>query len=327
MKPFFGLLLCAAAAYAAGPELTAFLPPDPTVVMGARLRGLLDSDLMRGGTAKSLAADPQWRKLAETFGFDPFHDIDEIVVAANGTGDNPPFVMAARGRFKMAAAALATATYQGVPMVDMGSGSAMALIDSETVLVGDAAEVRSAIERSRGPSDGGSRASNLRAKYDMWGFGKKPSGFVPSKSAPDGLAGVDSFEFGILWSRGLELTTDLHLSDIKAAAELVKGAAQLEALLKMQQPSASALRLDSHLDGDTLRFAISIPEEDLKKAMAVRNVARVQPRPEVKTTPAPVRAPVISPAPRPQPRPLVISAPVAPPNAGDEPSIVRLPGL
>jgi hypothetical protein len=334
MKSFFGLLLCAAAASAAGPELTAFLPADATVVMGARLRGLLDSDLMRNGAGQSLAADPQWRKLAETFGFDPFHDVDEIVVAANGTGDNPPFVMAARGRFKMAAAALATATYRGVPMVDMGSGSALALIDAETVLVGDAAEVRAAIERGQGPADAASRASSLSAKYDMWGFGKKPAGFVPSNAAPDGLAGVDNFEFGILWSRGLELTTELHLSDIKAATDLVKGAAQLEALLKMQQPSANALHLDSHLDGDTLRFAVSIPEEELKKAVASRNGAGWKPTVAVKaaaapikmSTPAPAPAPVAKPPARPEARPLVISVPLAPSSTGDATSVFRLPG-
>ncbi len=291
------------------------------MAIGARVRGLLDSDLMRAQSPQMSGLVANWRQLSGELLFDPLRDVDEFIAAARTAGENPPFVLVLRGRFQPPGIAAARA-YKGVVLKNAGSGTVIAILDAETALVGDAAEVRAAIDRResvRPPSPAAARMADLHARYDFWGFGRTPAGFVPSASAPGGLNGVDRFEFGVTWSRDLELTADLHFSDLKAAGELSAGFAQLQLLVRASQPSSSNVRMEASMEGETLHFAVSVPEEELKKALATRNVARA---------PAPSTGPPPSPWPsaRPAALPLVISAPVAAPAAGDAPVVIKLPG-
>ncbi len=315
------LLLLAATPGRAAQDLAALLPRDPALVIGARVRALLDSDLMRTQGSQTLGLVANWRQLSGGLLFDPLRDVDEFIAAARTAGENPPFVVAVRGRFPAPQIAAGRASYKGVALGTAGSGTVIAILDTETALVGDGAEVRAAIDRrdsARPPSPAAERIAGLHARYDLWGFGRKPSGFVPSKSAPGGLDGVDRFEFGLTWSRGLELTADLHFSDLKAAAELSLGFGQLQQIVASQS-SSSNVRMEAKMEEETLHFAMFVPEEELKKALVARTLA---PAPAAQAGPQPTLRPTA----RPAALPLVISAPVGAPAAADAPAVFKLPG-
>jgi hypothetical protein len=327
------LLLLAAPWYGSGADLAQLMPPDPAMMAGARLRALLDSETVRGAASPALAVDPRWRELANSIGFDPLKDVDEVLMAATGTGDNPPFLIAAHGRFRVGAAAVLAQPYRGVPLLDAGHGSAIAFLDAETALMGDAAEVRAAIDRREAVGDPAvpARIAELRSRYDIWGFGKQPAGFLPGKSAPSGLDGVDRFEVGVLLTQGLELTADLHFTDLKAAAELSRGISQLRSLFMGTQPTAAGLKMDARMNGNVLRFALSVPDSELRRALSTQKIASASwrdagPAAPRDLAPPPAAAAPPKPSGPPSAIPLVISAPLAPVKTGEAPSVFRLPG-
>src|SRR5512138_2473572 len=104
MKHLFALLLLAAGITPAQDiDLTQVLPPNPSVVIGGRLRNLFDSELLRGAAAsQSIGAAEQWLALASKIGFDPLRDIDEVLLAGTGTGKNTNGLVVVRGRFNHA---------------------------------------------------------------------------------------------------------------------------------------------------------------------------------------------------------------------------------
>lgn len=76
-----------------------YVPADSAVVAYANVRSIMDSDLrLRLKAAMPMHADGQAEFQART-GIDIEKDIDYIVAAASGIGDNPDGLIVARGRF------------------------------------------------------------------------------------------------------------------------------------------------------------------------------------------------------------------------------------
>ena len=81
-------LLLAGSAWAADGVAPDFFPPNTKVVIGIQMRRILDSPL-----GKKLAADAgetATAAAAQLGGIDFLKDIDQIVVATSGAGQNPP---------------------------------------------------------------------------------------------------------------------------------------------------------------------------------------------------------------------------------------------
>jgi hypothetical protein len=325
---------------AAEVDPVALLPAKPAFLLGARLRSLLDSEMVRSAAAQSLPAGEQWRVLAESLGFDPLRDIDEVLIAATATGKSAPVLVVARGRFNLEKLGQNRPRYRNVPLLAPGKNAADAvigLLDSTTALAGDLAEVRAAIDRRESGSVLGSalaaRIATLRGRFDCWGFGEQPGGFSPAKvapgAAPSGLDSIDRFQFGIQWTRGFDLAAELHFASLQDARELSTWLRTMEKMFRAQEPSLDQARFDVKMSGETLRLSLTVSEDQLKKAAARQTVraraaapaqpgvAAFEPRPQVSAT---------EPRPGPQARPLVLSTPAAPPNPGDAPAVVRLPG-
>jgi hypothetical protein len=119
------------------------------VVIGLRVRNLIDA-LAAQGIGKEAQTQVS-NLLAQTplAGFDPFHDVDEILLASTGEGQNPPSLVVMTGRFDAAAF-----TSQGKRDGDAiivegrkGATQATALVDANTMLIGDLALVRAALDR------------------------------------------------------------------------------------------------------------------------------------------------------------------------------------
>jgi len=83
-------LLLAARALAGDSGLPDFLPPGTKVMFGVQVRRILNSSLaqgvsragMAGALSGAASTGADWQKIAAFAGFDPFKDIDELLIAS-----------------------------------------------------------------------------------------------------------------------------------------------------------------------------------------------------------------------------------------------------
>ncbi len=104
------LWLCALSAFAAVPsaraaDLDKYLPEDTEMVVSINVRQILDSDFFKknvGDAARdALNGVDQAPEILKDLGFDPFKDLDRVVVAAPGGADQDRGLVIAHGRFDL----------------------------------------------------------------------------------------------------------------------------------------------------------------------------------------------------------------------------------
>jgi hypothetical protein len=314
-------LLLAAGAVAAESGLPDFLPPGTRVMFGVQVRRILNSPLAQGITPGAAAgalagAGPmgaEWQKIVSLAGFDPFKDIDELLIASAGEGQKPPMLLIVRGHFNVERFSANASLYHAVPVLrtERSSTGTVALLDASTAILGEIAEIHAAIDRrGSGASIDAALAATIascRDRYEIWGLGDRPANLVPQPSQPDGLDSIDHFQFGLSITRGLEIAAEVHARSAKDAEKLMQSVQFLELIMK-SQPGAESARLDIHEDHGTIKLALTISEAELKKAMEARRAAR---------------------SPKPPPAAVRVTAPVAPPQtipAGAGTTVFTLPG-
>jgi hypothetical protein len=168
--------------------------------------------------------------------------------------------------------------YHGVAMVGEGAGgnSALALLDATTAVAGEAPAVRAAIDR-RGhgaPLDEklAARVQSLAGRFDIWGTGERPEGFVAPTGKREDLDSIDRFEFGIRIGKGLEIGAEVHAKSSKDADKLAASVAMLQAMMIGRQPAAP--KFDVQVKDGTIKLSLAVSEDDLKKAIAAQGSAR-----------------------------------------------------
>lgn len=286
----FVCLLAARAVAAADLAFPDFLPPATKIMFGIQVRSLAASSLAQGVAPDLNAAGSDWLKLVSLAGFDPLRDIEEVLIASTGEGQNATALAVARGTFDLARFSAHAQRYHGVAVSGGGkpSTSVMAMLDASTVILGDLPQVRAAIDRrgagARLDPALAAAAASLRGRYDIWGLGDRPGALVPKSAQPDGLDSIDRFQFGISVSHGLELAAAIHAASAKDAEKLTASMRLIETMLKAQQPSANSAKLDIRAENGTLKLSLAIPEEELKKAIAAQR-ASVKPAAPAKTGP------------------------------------------
>jgi hypothetical protein len=282
MKPTLLLLpvLLAAPAFCADDvQLVDLLPSDAQIVVGVHVRTVVDSDLARNLTAdlKGQAAD--WEKLLATSGFDPLHDLDEVLIASTGAGKKAPTLIVAHGTFDVAKLAPNAEEYHGVPLVVSRSKQAEGVygfLDASTALAGDPEMVKAAIDRRGEPAhlDAAlaAQVAEYREHYDVWAVVNRTeglTGYMPSTESPAAaLNSIDHFQFGMSVKHGLELAAEAHARTAKDAEQLAATLQFLEAMSKASQPAGSTgAKFAFQNEGGTLKVSLAISEEDLKKAI------------------------------------------------------------
>ncbi|MGP8246254.1 MAG: hypothetical protein ACLQVN_17260 [Bryobacteraceae bacterium] len=269
----FLLLACAGLAPAAllpGPAIL----PDAKVVIGLRVNGVLDgiSDLL----------PPDWRaqataalSAAPLAGFDPFRDLEEVVISSTGEGAAPPALIWLRGRFPVSELAeTAMMTDRGVPLIRAGpKGGAIAFPDPTIALAGDEALVRAALERMANAipptGDLAERTAELRAKYDLWGFGTRPEKAALPASAAEAIKPLDGLQFGVSFHDGLEASARLDVHSAEEMGKLKMALQLLETMLKAQ-PAARSAQFQVHAEGKTIQIGLTIPRQEWKQALAAQ---------------------------------------------------------
>ncbi len=266
--------LVAAKLVAAGDFASDLFPANTKVVLGLRVPAIVDSPLFKdmGADAKKLGDD--WLKVVAFTGFDPLHDIDEVLIASPADNEKAAALLVVRGRFDLARMGAGAPRYHGIAMMGAGKDNkgVLALLDANTVLAGDIAAVHAAIDR-RGQAtslDGAlaARVQSLRERFDIWGTGERPEGFVAPTGKNEQLDSLDRFQFGVRISKGFEVDAELHSRTPKDAEKL---AASLQ-LMKMMMSGQDQLapKIDVQVIDGTVKISLAISEEGLKKVMTAR---------------------------------------------------------
>jgi hypothetical protein len=278
------LLLCAALTplHAAGPaSLDLLLPPTTKAVVGVRAARILElisqqpevKDLQQQAGAM-LAATP-WA------GFDPFRDIDDLVVATTATGQNPPSLVVISGRFNPSALGSNGRMYQNAYVVQQAnSKQATAILDGATMLVGDWPMVKAALDRNAAAKPAASpmaaRIADFRSRYDLWVLadGIDTSALPKSQEISpfaDQMKGIDRIWFGAAISDSLELAGEVHAQSPEDAARIGGLMRGWEMLARAQMQGSDATKFELQTEGQNIRLSVSVPEAEWKKALQTRN--------------------------------------------------------
>ena len=204
-----------------------FLPSDTKVVFGIRVPAIVESAIFKdaGTGAQKLSED--WLKLVAITGFDPLHDIDEVLMASPADKENAPALLVLRGRFDLARMGAGAPRYHGVAMVGDGKDGQGRAGPAGCDNRGGRRRCRRFAPQSTGADtalalDGAlaARVQSLRERFDIWGMGERPEGFVSPTGKNEQLDSMDRFEFGVRISKGFELGAELHARSPKDAEKL-----------------------------------------------------------------------------------------------------------
>jgi hypothetical protein len=256
-----------------------FLPSATKVVFGIHLSAIVESAIFKEAGAGTQKLGEDWLKMAAITGFDPLHDIDEILMVSAADKENAPALLVLRGRFNLERMGAGAPRYRGVAMVgDSKTGKGvLALLDATTAVAGELPVVRAAIDR-RGhgaPMEEqlAARVESLRDRFDIWGTGERLEGFVPPTGKREELDSMDRFEFGIRISKGFELGAELHARSQKDAEKLASSMEMLKMMASAQGQTGP--KIDVQTKDGTVKISVMVSEEDLKKLMAAQRKASV----------------------------------------------------
>jgi hypothetical protein len=276
MKLVLVALVAARLVAAEAPTLN-FLPADTKVVIGIRVSAIRESELFKDAGTDARKMGEEWMKLAAITGFDPLHDIDEILIASPADNEKAATLLAVRGRFNLERMGAGAKHYHGVAIVGDGTSGTgiLALLDATTALAGEAPAVHAAIDRggqsTRMDTLLAARALALGERFDIWGTGERPEGFVAPTGKRQEFDSVDRFEFGVRVSKGLELGAEVHARSPQDAAKLAGTIEMLKMMMASRGPAAP--KIDVEVKDGTVKLSLAISEDDLKKAIAEQRAA------------------------------------------------------
>ena len=289
-KLLISSLALSAVVWAADPTLLDLVMPDARVLAGVNVERILASPFGKEISSQIQTGSPELRQLVEQTGFNPARDLKELLVATSGEGQKPPALFLVRGSFDAAkfSALLAGAqgtreNFEGIEIVTNPSqkGSGIALPDNTLLIGGDLAEVRAAIHRraSQRTVLGGQLASQvaaLSARYDIWGVSNVSLTELAASAkksnmqqVSDVLQSIQRISGGMRFSPDMELAADVLTRSEKDAASLRDTLGFLSSFAARSQQNPSGLKPDAFklsVTGRTVRIAVNVPEEDLKKA-------------------------------------------------------------
>ncbi len=298
-----------AAAWAADPSLLDLVMPDARVLAGVNVERILASPFGKEIGPQIRTGSPELRQLLEQTGFDPTRDLKEVLVASTGEGPKPPALFLIRGSFDTAKFSslvggpkATTENYEGVQIMINQSrgGSAVASLDNTLLIGGDLAEVRAAIHRRTHhtvlSAPVATQVATLSARYDIWGMSNVSLAELAASArksnvqqVADTLQSIERISGGMRFSPDMELAADVETRSAKDAASVRDTLGFFSSLAAANQQNPSGLKPDAFklsVDGRTVRIALTIPEEDLKKAYQMQMARmRAMPKPAAPAKP------------------------------------------
>jgi hypothetical protein len=308
-----------ALALAADHDMLNLIPPDATMVMEVNVAKIAASpigtaisagihDGMAAQARAKLKDNPQFQEGLALLGkIDWSREVQDVVIAG-GTAKSAPMLMIARSSLDLPRIqALQTSTgqaiqYQGVPILvsaKPGNG-VIAFLDNSILLIGQTADVESAIGRRSQPTILPAALAAQVAKYSQYDFWVASTGTLapPSPAPASGspadalgaqyLAKLAGFNGGLRFSPDFELSTDIEARTEKSAAEMGDGLRSLIGMVQSQARTAgkagSGLEgLKYQVKGRHILLSLHVPEaqviaglQQMRAAQAAQKAAIAQ---------------------------------------------------
>jgi hypothetical protein len=272
----FLLAVCAASAQESPVSL---LPPGTKIVFGIDVHAVMDSALARTLSAEIHDATADLHSMLPGAEFAAVREIKDVLLASTGEGENPGVLIIARGSFDTGKLADHGKPYHGILLLagTQKNDGAFAFLNDTTVLAGDPAEVKAAIDRrtTAATLDPAviAKIQDLQSHYAIWGFADHPEKLakrLPSSTQQPGLQSLDRFQFGVNLAEGLAVDAALHVASPEDARQLGGYVKLLDALMKGDSSLKDGAKLHVEEQEGTLQLALSIPEEELKRALQQR---------------------------------------------------------
>ncbi len=294
-----GILMCAAALTAfAGIDSTLLnlAMPDAKILTGIQVDQSLASPFGQYVLSQMQPGDADFQKFIQQTGFDPTHNLHELLGATNSDGSSNTLtaILLARGSFAPAQIlAAATAhggtitTYKGFSIIappDSKSSGAIVCLDSTTAAVGDLASVQAAIDRYLAHSkfDTSSplaqKALAVSASNQAWFATVTPlSQFLNGKLGGTSannltqnnlLQSVEQASGGMqLGSTTIALTADAVTSSSQNAQSLVDVMKFLVSMIPSNDPKVASIASQAQfaVNGTTAHVSLSLPEQQVEQ--------------------------------------------------------------
>jgi len=295
--PALALLLFSGLLPAADQQLMNLLMPDAKVVAGVNVDQAKNSPFGQFMLSRMQAGEGGLGKLTGATGFDPRSDLREILMGTVGQPGQKGLVLA-RGTFDATrifeAARSAGQTVENYKGVDILTGKedstthALAFLDGSIAIAGDLDNVHGAIDRRSGNNSLdpalAAKVGLLSTSLDAWSVSTVPMAALANEKLPDtklnGLLNSDVLKNVTQTSGGIKFGATIQFSaeavarsdkDATALADVVRF---LGNMVQANAPTASAAAitsliqsLDVKTDGNTVKLALAIPEDQLEKVM------------------------------------------------------------
>jgi hypothetical protein len=295
------LLALPLGAFAADPSLLQLVMPDAQVVAGLQVDSAKSSLFGQYVLSHLSVNDTKLEQFTSATGFDPRHDVSEIVVASNWKSNTPDnrWIVAAHGAFNISKITGTAQTnggviapYNGINVVTLQAGSsgqvetAIAFLGSSLALVGDLTSVQAAIDRTKSNTPGDAsivtKAQAVSSGKDFWFVTLVPlsnfSGSIPDPSgAMKGnlLAAINQMSGGIRFGDTVTISAEAVTrseKDAQALVDVVKFFASLVQLNRQKDPTAGQVAtlldtLQTSTSGNITTISIAIPEAQLEQLL------------------------------------------------------------
>ena len=272
---------------AADPQLLNLVMPDAKVFAGVNVEQAKGTLFGQYVLNQLQSHDDEMQKLVALTGFDPRRDVREVLVASDGNPKSKTGLALARGNFdvgRITAAAqqagkgVATELYNGVTILeDEKATHGIAFLDSTTVIGGDIANVKAAIDRRSNsqplPAAILVKINQWSNAQDAWGLSMvPPTSMVPVQGTqqPNPLLATTSsvqqafggVKFGANVVFSGEAVADTA-ANATALGDLVKFAINLAQMQAPQNPQTTALinSVTVTPSGNVLKISASLPQD------------------------------------------------------------------
>jgi hypothetical protein len=272
---------------AADPQLLNLVMPDAKVLAGVNVEQAKGTQFGQYILNQIQTHDADMQKLATLTGFDPRRDVRELLVASDGTPGSKTGLAVAKGNFDVAKISalgtlhgVVTELYNGVTILEdpKSQEHGIAFPDSTTVIAGDIASVKGAIDRLKSPQPLPAavivKVNQWSNSQDAWGVTTvPPSSLVPApKNGTAGNPMQGAFQNVQQAAGGVKFGAQVVFSG-EAACDTAQNASTLSDVIKLliniaqmqtgTDPTAAALvkSVTVTADASLVKVSSSLPED------------------------------------------------------------------
>jgi hypothetical protein len=264
--------------------------PDAKVIAGVNVEQAKGTQFGQYVLNQIQTHDTDMQKLITLTGFDPRRDVREVLVASDGVPQSKTGLALARGNFdiaKITAAAttegkdVVAETYAGLTILeDTKATHGIAFLDSTTVVAGDLASVKGAIDRRSNaqplPAAILVKINQWSTSQDAWGISVvPPTSLAPAQatgthSGPNAMLSsaqsVQQAYAGVKFGANVVFTSEAvcdTAQNASALGDLVKFMVNMAQMQGGQDPKVAALANSVTVtpSGTTLKVTASLPQD------------------------------------------------------------------